>query len=416
MTAEIISVGTELLMGNVVNTDAQLLSEECAMLGLTMYYQSVVDDNRERLEKAISIALERSDNVILTGGLGPADDDLTAEACASVMGLPLVEDRHTRERVEENLRAHGITEIPDRTWKQAMVPEGAAVLDNENGTAPGIVVKKDGKTVVMLPGPPDEMMPIFRDKARNYLTEGEQQVIRYKVVKVCSLTESSIAYQLKDLFESQTNPTLATYVKTGEIHILVTARAAGEKEALALLTPVVEEIKRRLGIAVYTTDEDETLEMVVVDLLKKYDITVSTAESCTGGMIAAQIVNVPGASDVFRAGFVTYSNHSKRKLLDVKKSTIKEHGAVSEETVREMAKGGVFATDSDICIAVTGVAGPGGGTPDKPVGLVYIATYMKDQLSVEEYHFNGNRQKIRAQATKKALDLLRRSILENYSE
>ncbi len=416
MIVEIISVGTELLMGNVVNTDAQFLAEECAMLGLTMYHQSVVDDNAERLEKAVETALERSDAVILTGGLGPADDDLTAEVCARVTGLPLIEDAHTKERIEENLKAHGITEIPDTTWKPAMVPQGAVVLDNENGTAPGIVVKKDAKTIVMLPGPPDEMIPSLRDEARNYLTEGGAEVRRYKIVKVCSLTESAITYKLKDLFDSKTNPTIATYVQTGEIHILVTARASSEAEALALIDPIVDEIKRRLGIAVYTTDEDETLEKVVVDLLKQYGITVSAAESCTGGMIAAQIVNVPGASDVFQAGFVTYSNHSKRKLLDVKKSTIKDYGAVSEETVREMAKGGVFATNSDVCIAVTGIAGPGGATLDKPVGLVYIATYMKDQLSVEEYHFSGNRQNIRAQATMKALDLLRRSILENYAE
>ncbi len=416
MIVEIISVGTELLMGNVVNTNAQFLAEECALLGFTMYHQSVVDDDPEHLADVFETALKRSNAVILTGGLGPADDDITAKTCADVMDIPLIEDARIKERIEESLKARGIIDIPDRTWKQAMVPQGAIVLDNENGTAPGLVIKKDGKTVVMLPGLPDEMIPMFHNQVYGLLTDDEPEVIRSKMVKVCSLTESSIAYQLKDLLESQTNPSIATYVKTGEIHIMVTARAASEEQAMALIDPVVSEIVRRLGIAVYSTDENETLEKVVVDLLKKYEITVSTAESCTGGLIASKIVNVPGASEVFQAGFVTYTDRSKRKVLDVKKSTLKEHGAVSEETVREMAKGGVFAAESDVCIAVTGIAGPGGGTVETPVGLVYIATYMKDQLSVEEYHFNGGRQKIRSQATMKALDLLRRSILENYAE
>ncbi len=416
MTVEIISVGTELLMGNVVNTNAQFLAEECALLGLTMYHQSVVDDNAERLAEIFSTALNRSDAVILTGGLGPADDDLTVQTCADVMGIPLVEDMHIRARIEESLKARGVAEISEGTWKQAMVPQGAIVLDNENGTAPGLIIKKDNKTAVLLPGLPDVMIPMFRDLVCGHLSGDEPEVIRTKMIKVCSLTESSIAYQLKDLLESQKNPTIATYVRTGEIHILVTARASSEEEAMALIDPVADEIVRRLGIAVYSTDEDETLEKVVVDLLKKYGITVSTAESCTGGLIASRIVNVPGASEVFQAGFVTYTDRSKRKILDVKKSTLKEHGAVSEETVREMEKGGVFAAESDVCIAVTGIAGPGGGTVETPVGLVYIATYMKDQLSVEEYHFNGNRQKIRSQAAVKALDLLRRSILENYAE
>ncbi len=415
MTVELISVGTELMMGNVVNTNAQYLAEECVLLGHSMHHQSVVDDNAPRLAEAFKTALERSDIVIITGGLGPAKDDLTIETCADVLGLPLVEDKHTHERVEESLRSRGNTETAESIWKQALIPEGALVLDNENGTAPGLIIRNAGKTILLLPGPPDEMIPLFRGKARSYLAGGEPEVIRSKMIKVCSLTESEIVDRLKDLLDAQDNPTIATYVKTGEVHIHVTARAATEEQAMALISPVVNEIVGRLGIAVYTTDENETLEMKVVDLLRKNDITVSTAESCTGGMIASTLVNVPGASDVFRAGFVTYTNKSKRKLLDVKKSTIKDHGPVSEETVREMAKGGVFAAESDICIAVTGIAGPGGGTPEKPVGLVYIATYLKDSLSVEEYHFTGNRQKIRAQATMKALDLLRRSIIENYS-
>ncbi|MCD8222992.1 MAG: competence/damage-inducible protein A [Clostridiales bacterium] len=414
MTVELISVGTELLMGNIVNTNTQYLAEKCALLGLSLYYQSVVGDNRERLGETLRTALDRSDIVILTGGLGPTEDDLTKETCAEVLGMPLVEDKRTHERIENYLKSNNFAVITENNWKQALVPEGAIILDNDNGTAPGLVLEKEGKTAILLPGPPNEMIPIFRKQVYPYLNHRQPELIRSKMIKVCSLGESVIEDKLLDLIDAQTNPTIATYAKTGEVHIRVTARAESEEAAKKLLSPVVKEIKSRLGNYVYSTKEHETLEMVVVDLLKKYDLTVTTAESCTGGLIAGRLVNVPGASDVFHSGFVTYTNKAKRKFLDVSKSTLKQYGAVSEQTVREMAIGGVFATESDACIAVTGIAGPGGATDDKPVGLVYIATYMKDKVNVEEYHFQGSRAKIREQSVVKALDLLRRSILENY--
>ncbi len=414
MTVELISVGTELLMGNIVNTNTQYLAEKCALLGLSMYYQSVVGDNSDRLAETFRTALDRSDIVILTGGLGPTEDDLTKETCAAVMEMPLAEDVRTRERIENYLKSNNFVVITENNWKQALVPEGAIVLDNNNGTAPGLILEKNGKTAILLPGPPNEMIPIFRKQVYPYLNHRQPELIRSKMIKVCSLGESVVEDKLLDLIDAQTNPTIATYAKTGEVHIRVTARAESEVAAKKLLTPVVKEIKGRLGNYVYSTKEHETLEMVVVDLLKKYDLTVTTAESCTGGLIAGRIVNVPGASDVFHSGFVTYTNKAKRKFLDVSKSTLKQYGAVSEQTVREMAIGGVFATESDACIAVTGIAGPGGATDDKPVGLVYIATYMKDKVNVEEYHFKGSRAKIREQSVVKALDLLRRSILENY--
>lgn len=236
------------------------------------------------------------------------------------------------------------------------------------------------------------------------------------MIKICGFGESKVEEMLLDLIDSQTNPTIATYAKTKEVHIRVTARAETDEEAKKILKPVVKEIKKRFGNAVYTTDENETLEDVVVRLLTKYDLTVTTAESCTGGLLAGRLVNVPGASEVFRQGFITYSNKAKRKQLDVSKTTLRKYGAVSEQTAKEMATGGVFATDADICIAVTGVAGPDGGTPEKPVGLVYIACYMKDSVQVEEYHFNGNREKVREQTVVQALDLLRRSVLSHYKK
>ena len=413
MVAELISVGTELLMGNIVNTNAQYLAEKCALLGLSVYYQSVVGDNKDRLADTFRTALKRSDIVILTGGLGPTEDDLTKEVCAEVMGFPLVEDAHTRERLVEYFANSIYKEIPDNNWKQAIVPAGARVLDNDNGTAPGLILEKFGKSAILLPGPPDELMPMFAKQVMPYLQTLRPEMIFSRMVKICGIGESAVEEKLLDLIDKQTNPTIATYAKIGEVHVRVTAKVTSEEEAKKLIKPVVKEIRSRLGDCVYSIKEDETLEMAVVELLKKYELTVTTAESCTGGLLAGRLVNVPGVSEVFREGFVTYSNKAKRKLLDVNKSTLKKYGAVSEQTAREMAMGGVFATDADVCVAITGIAGPE-SDGDKPVGLVYIACYMKEKVWVEQYQFKGNRNKIREQSVVKALDLLRRAILDNY--
>ena len=416
MIVELISVGTELLLGNIVNTNARFLAEKCALLGLSMYNQVVVGDNRERLADAVKTALSRSDLVILTGGLGPTEDDLTKETCAEAMGYGLVEDAHTRARIEEYFKNSIFKEIPDNNWKQAMVPEGALVLDNDNGTAPGLILEKDGKRAVLLPGPPNEMIPLFQGQVEPYLQKLRPELIVSRMVKICGKGESQVEDELLDLIDKQTNPTIATYAKTGEVHVRVTASAPNEETAERLIKPVVKEIKKRFGMAVYSIREEETLEMAVVRLLKKYELTVATAESCTGGLVAGRIVNVPGASDVFREGFITYSNKAKRKHLDVSKNTIKKYGAVSKETAREMAVGGVFATDSDICVAITGLAGPGGGTEEKPVGLVYMACCLGDNVTVEKYQFKGNREKIREQSVVRALDLVRRTILQTYGK
>ena len=414
MVVELISVGTELLLGNIVNTNTQFLAEKCALLGLTMYHQVTVGDNHDRLAEVIRTALKRSDVIILTGGLGPTEDDLTKEVCAEVMGFPLVEDTHTHERIEEYFRNNIYKVIPDNNWKQAIVPAGCIVLDNDNGTAPGLILEKYGKSAILLPGPPNELYPLFMNQVYPYLQKLQPEVIRSQMVKICGVGESQVEDKILDLIDKQQNPTIATYAKTGEVHIRVTAKAATEEDAKKLVKPVVKEIKNRFGDYVYSTKEEETLEQAVVRLLKKYELTVTTAESCTGGLLAGRIINVPGASEVYNEGFITYSNKAKRKYLDVSKSTLKKYGAVSEQTAREMATGGVLATDSDACVAVTGLAGPDGGSEEKPVGLVYIATYMKDKVNVQKYQFKGNRAKIREQAVVKGLDLLRRSILDNY--
>lgn len=413
MVVEILAVGTEILLGNIVNSNAQYLSRKCAALGFSVYHHSVVGDNENRMTDAIRCALDRSDIIILTGGLGPTEDDMTKEVCAKVMGFELAEDPHTRQRIEEYFKATGRKKVTSNNWKQAVVPVGARVLDNDNGTAPGLIMEKDGKTAVLLPGPPGELKPLFTEQVAPYLRSLQPEVIYSQMVKVCGIGESGAETMILDLIDAQTNPTIATYAKTGEVHLRVTAKAESEEQAKKLVKPVMKELKKRFGINIYSTDEEERLEDVVVRLLKKYGLTLTTAESMTGGMLAGRIINVPGASKCFQEGFITYSNKSKRKTLDVNKSTLKKYGAVSEQTAKEMAKGGVFATDSDICVAVTGFAGPE-DTPEEPKGLVYIACYIKDQVFVKEFHFTGNRMKIREQTVVQALDLLRRCIIECY--
>lgn len=416
MVAELISVGTEILLGTIVNTNASFLAEKCALLGLSIYYQSVVGDNEKRLEETLKTALDRSDVVILSGGLGPTQDDLTKETVARVMNRELVLDKHSKERIEEYFKKSQTKTITENNWKQALIPKGAIVVDNDNGTAPGVIIEEGGKSVILLPGPPNELIPMFNKDIYPYLNKLQPEIILSSMVKICGVGESTVETMIKDLIDSQTNPTVAPYAKTGEVHLRVTAKAKDEEEAKKLIKPVVKELKARFGSKVFTTDENETLEEAVIRLLKKYELKVTTAESCTGGLLAGRLVNVPGVSEVFREGFVTYSNRAKRKMLDVQKSTIKKYGAVSEKTAKEMAKGGVFATDSDVCVAITGVAGPDGGSEEKPVGLVYIACYINDKVTVKEFNFKGNRSKIRDQSVVNALILLREAILDVYGK
>lgn len=415
MTVELISVGTEILLGNIVNTNAAYLSEKCALLGLSLYYQTSVGDNEERLAETLKMAMDRSDIVILSGGLGPTQDDLTKEVAARVCGKKLVMDEHSKARIVEFFKNLGAAKITDNNWKQAMVPEGCIVVDNLNGTAPGIIIEAKGKSVILLPGPPNELIPMFERDIFPYLNKMQPEIIASVMVKMCGIGESAAETEIRDLIDSQTNPTIATYAKTGEVHLRVTAKAADEKDAKRLLKPVVKELKNRFGNKIYTIDEKVTLEQSVIEMLKERDLTLTTAESITAGMVAARLTNVPGASEVFKQGFVTYSNRAKRKLLDVKKNTLKDYGAVSEKTAKEMAKNGAFITGSDVCIALTGIAGPD-TEEDKPVGLVYMACSYNNKITVQEFHFNGERAKIRENAVVKALTMLRECILNDKEE
>ena len=413
MVVEILAVGTELLLGNIANTNAQYLSRRCAALGFSVYHHTVVGDNETRMTEAICQALGRSDIVILTGGLGPTEDDMTKEVCAKVMGFSMEEDTRTKKRISGYFKAVRKKKITDNNWKQALVPVGSKVLDNDNGTAPGLILEKDGKTAILLPGPPNELIPLFSEKAEPYLRGLQPDTIYSKMVKVCGIGESQAETMILDLIDSQTNPTIATYAKTGEVHLRVTARAADEKEGKRLVKPVVRELKKRFGTHIYSTKEEEELEDAVVKLLKKYGLTAATAESMTGGLVAGRLVNVAGASKCLKEGFVTYSNKAKRHALGVKKETLKSAGAVSRETARQMAEGGALAAGTDACVAVTGFAGPE-DSKEEPKGLTYISCYLGGSVSVREFHFTGNRRKIREQAVVQALNLLRLSMLEQY--
>ena len=296
------------------------------------------------------------------------------------------------------------------------MPKDAIIIDNENGTAPGAVMEENGKIVILLPGPPNELIPMFENSIVPYLSEKTKETIFSQTVKICGIGESQAETMIKDLLDKQTNPTIAPYAKTGEVHLRVTAKAEDEKEAQKMCKPIVKELKSRFGANVYSTETDITLEKSIVDLLVANELTISTIESCTGGLVAARLINVPGVSDVFKAGYITYSNKAKRKIAGVKKATLHKYGAVSEQVAAEMAKGASVLSKADVTVSVTGIAGPDGGTDEKPVGLVYIGCNVKGKITVEKFQFSGNRVKIRENVVAYAMILLRKCVLEYYSE
>lgn len=413
MTVEMIFVGTELLLGNIVNTNAQYLSEQCAALGLSVYYQTVVGDNEERLLDIIENARKRADVILFSGGLGPTEDDMTKETVAKAAGLSLVMDEESRAHIEAYFAGIGRT-ISENNWKQAQIPEGSKALQNANGTAPGIIIEAEDCKMILLPGPPNELIPMFQNQVVPYLKRLSSDVICSAMVKVCGVGESAAEEKIKDMIDSQTNPTIATYAKLGEVHLRVTARAESEGAAQELIAPVVAELQERFGADVYTTEEERTLEDVVVGLLKKHGLTITTAESCTGGLAGSRLVSVSGASDVYHMGFITYCDDAKHKLLGVKKKILKKHTAVSEKTARKMAIGGAKAAQADVCIAITGYADPQSGTEECPAGTVFISCYAGGETEVQRLQLKGSRNKVREIAALKALDLARRQIEAKY--
>jgi len=409
MKGEIIAVGTELLLGNIVNTNAQYLSQKLADLGIDVYYHVVVGDNLKRLTETIKTSLERSDIVITSGGLGPTADDITKEGAAQAMGLKLLPDEESIERIKKIFITTGRI-MTENNIKQGYIPEGTVVLENNNGTAPGVLIEKEGKIVIMLPGPPKELYPMFESKVLPYLKSKTDSTIRSKVLRVIGVGESAVEHILKDIFDSQANPTIAPYAKDGEVHLRITAKTGIPEEADSLIAEMEQKVRAILGDNIYGCNE-ETLEEAVLKLLQKKNLTISLAESCTGGLVASRLTDIPGASASLISGVISYSNESKINMLKVKEETIRKYGAVSPQTAEEMAVGAKRLSNTDIGLSITGIAGPDGGSVEKPVGLCYIGIAIGKSVNVQKIMLTGNRNRIRWGSSSRALDFLRRELL-----
>lgn len=413
-TAEILCVGTELLLGDIVNTNAAFLSRRLAELGIGVYRHSVVGDNPQRLADSLALALSRADIVIMSGGLGPTKDDLTKETVAAYFGLPMELHAESLERIRAYFAATGRV-MTKNNEKQAMMPRGAVVFPNNYGTAPSLAVECDGKTVVMLPGPPVELIPIFNEEVAPYLNKTRGKAIVSRNVHFFGIGESALAEKLDSLISGSENPTVAPYCNSGEVRLRVTASAESEQEAESMCDECVDMIlKSEAGCFVYGVDCD-SIERALVNKLHETGLTVATAESCTGGLIAKRITDVAGCSDVFMGGFVTYTNEIKQKLLGVSERTLEEHTAVSAEVAMEMARGARERTGADIAVSATGIAGPGGGTDTTPVGTVFLGISTREGESYRRLSLSSNRSRefIRTVSATNAYDMILKHICVN---
>ena len=409
MKVEIITVGTEILLGDILNTNCRYLSRELAAMGIEMYYQITVGDNEERLLKTLDESLNRSDIVICTGGLGPTEDDITKEVCAKYFGYELELHKPSLDAMIERFKH--MNRVPTKNnEKQAYFPKEAYILKNDNGTAPGCIMEKEGKMIVVLPGPPKEMESMFENYVKPYLSKLTDDVIESEVLRIIGVGESKVENDILDIIDSQTNPTIATYAKGYECTLRITAKAKSVEEAKELIKPMSDEMKRRFGQSLYATGET-SIEEVVAKMLVENNLKIAVAESCTGGMVSASLINYPGISSVFMEGCVTYSNEAKMKSLGVKKETLDVYGAVSDNCAKEMASGVAARYNTNVGIATTGIAGPGGGTDEKPVGLVYFGIYINGKVISKKYVFNGDRQGVRERATRTILNDLRLELL-----
>ena len=378
---ELISVGTEILLGDILNTDAQFLSIELAKLGISVIHQSTVGDNRERLLTQLKEAADRSDIIILSGGLGPTPDDLTKEVCCEFFGKKMFLHEPTVEKIKTYFSTKGM-KMAQNNLKQAMLPKDCVIFPNDNGTAPGMAIEKDGVHILVLPGPPRELKPMFRNCAVPYLMQFSDRIIVSHNIRTFGIGESLMAERVNDLFDAE-NPTVAPYAKDGEALLRVTAMARTKEEAENLCKPVINEIKSRLDGFVYGVDYT-CIEEAVIEKLKEKHMKVATAESCTGGLIAKRITDVPGASEVFDCGIISYANEIKHRVLGVSEDDLNKYGAVSEPVARQMAQGALKVSGADIAVSVTGIAGPDSDSSNKPVGLVYIGLADRDNVWVRE--------------------------------
>lgn len=416
MQAEIISVGTELILGDIIDTNSAYLAREMAKLGIDVYFKSTVGDNKLRLLETIRIATSRANLIIFTGGLGPTEDDLTKETLASFLNIPLYQDPEEVLKLENFFAARG-RKMSANNLRQAQIPRGAYLLENDLGTASGLILKNNDKYYILLPGPPAEMKNMFTKKVLSWFKENfnlTKQHILSHTLKFIGISESQLETELYDLLHEQTNPTVALLAKNGEIHCRLTAKVENREEFKKLTNPIIEKILGRVG-EYYFGANDEKLEEIIGQQLLKNNLTLVTAESCTGGLIAKRITDIAGSSKYFLGSVVAYENKVKNKILQVPEEVLIRYGAVSEETAKAMAKGVRKSLNADLALAITGIAGPAGGSELKPVGLVYISLIGENINICKRYVFSGNRADIRWRSSTWALNLLQRS-LSNIEE
>ncbi|MDR0445450.1 MAG: competence/damage-inducible protein A [Oscillospiraceae bacterium] len=408
--AEIIGVGTELLLGNIVNTDARDVSQALSRLGINVYFHTVVGDNPERLKQAVAIARARADIIITTGGLGPTYDDLTKQTLAEAFGKQLLFDEKEAEKIRGFFRDRlGHLQITENNFRQAMLPEGCVVFDNGCGTAPGCAFESDGKHVLMLPGPPRECRAMIESGMLPYLKRLAGDEIYSRNIHVFGLGESAVEARLRDIMESSSNPTLAPYAKDAETTLRVTARAKSREDADALMNPIIEHVKKTLGDIVYGVDTD-SLENTVISLLRDSGGTLAVAESCTGGLLAKRLTDIPGASRVFLGGITAYSDDAKIALVGVPRETLEAHGAVSRETAEALALGAREKLRAGLGIGITGVAGPGADEHGNPEGRVFISLSAEGTLVTRSLDLYYDRERIRIASASHALDMARRHL------
>lgn len=390
MTAEILCVGTELLLGDIVNTNAAYIARELARIGIDLYHQTVVGDNPERLKRALNNAFERADLVVTTGGLGPTFDDVTKETVAAYFGKKMVRNQEAMDRIASYYEKRGI-ELTDNTKKQADLPEGCIVFQNNHGTAPGLAMEGKGKVVIMLPGPPSEMIPMFNNSAVPYLMQYSGKTIVSSTIHFFGIGESLLESRMHEYMLAHSNPSVAPYAKDGEVQVRVTASAHTREEAEAMIQPVVEEICRDYGKYLYGVDIG-TMQNALVQELRKKGLTIAVAEGCSGGNVVKRITEVPGSDQVFEMGVVTNTVRAREKLAGVKAETMAQYGVYSEETAREMAEGIRNRSGADIGIAITGRTGLESDTVGEDLGLVYVAVDSEAYRHVTKVDLAGNRK------------------------
>ncbi len=409
MKTAILSVGTELLFGQITNTNTVYLSQQLNMLGYDVMYHYTVGDNPDRVADMIELAFEDCDMVLTTGGLGPTQDDLTKEVACKVMGDELVMMDDVMEELEAYFENLG-RKMTENNRKQAIMPSRATVFHNDAGTAPGFALEKDGKYIICMPGPPREMTEMFEKSVVPFLQSMSEEVICYRMIRAFGIGESRLETDLIDLIDNQTDPTLATYAKEGECSLRIASKRKTREEAMKAVDEMLEKVKEKVGEYIYSCDDEELVQVVCKKLMEK-GLTLSSAESCTGGMFAAAVTDIPGISAVFQRGLVTYSNQAKMDELGVKAETLEKFGAVSKETAVEMVEGLKEVSGSDVCISVTGIAGPGGGSEEKPVGLVYIGFIYGDKKLCKKVQMRDtDRQWNRHYTLLSMLDLINKNI------